>query len=235
MSRARNRVADAGIDLHHNLAIDKAIIHTYDSNIRMIERPDTKTRILDAAEKLFGEKGFDATSLRDITTEADVNLAAVNYHFQSKDSLIEATIIRGAGPINRKRLAMLDAAGPKATVEQIVEAFVGPVLEQDFEPMAPLMARVLASPETMQRVFKQLIESMSRRFADAVGVALPELSPAERMWRLHFTAGAMAHTVTRAPVMRDLFGGVLDFKDRKLLIARLVKFAAAGFRAPEVH
>lgn len=235
MSRARNRVADAGIALHHNLAIDKAIIHTYDSNIRMIERPDTKTRILDAAEKLFGKKGFDATSLRDITTEADVNLAAVNYHFQSKDSLIEATIIRGAGPINQKRLAMLDAAGPKATIEQIVEAFVGPVLEQDFEPMAPLMARVLASPETMQRVFKQLIESMSRRFADAVGIALPELSPAERMWRLHFTAGAMAHTVTRAPVMRDLFGGVLDFKDRKLLIARLVKFAAAGFRAPEVH
>jgi AcrR family transcriptional regulator len=199
----------------------------------MIERHDTKTRILDAAEKLFGEKGFDATSLRDITTEADVNLAAVNYHFQSKDSLIEATIMRGAGPVNDKRLAMLEAAGPKATIEQILEAFVGPVLEQDYEPMAPLMARVLASPETMRRVFKQLIETMSRRFADAIGVALPELSPAERMWRLNFTAGAMAHTVTRAPVMRDLLEGALDFKDRKLLIARLVRFAAAGFRAPE--
>jgi AcrR family transcriptional regulator len=201
----------------------------------MTERADTKTRILDAAAKLFGEKGFDATSLRDITTEADVNLAAVNYHFQSKDSLIEATIMRGAGPVNEKRLAMLEAAGSKPTIEQIVEAFVGPVLEQDFEPMAPLMARVLASPETMQRVFKQLIETMSRRFADAIGVALPELSPAERVWRLHFTAGAMAHTVTRGPVLRDLFGGALDFKDRKLLIARLVKFAAAGFRAPEVN
>jgi AcrR family transcriptional regulator len=201
----------------------------------MTERADTKTRILDAAAKLFGEKGFNATSLRDITTEADVNLAAVNYHFQSKDSLIEATIMRGAGPVNEKRLAMLEAAGSKPTIEQIVEAFVGPVLEQDFEPMAPLMARVLASPETMQRVFKQLIETMSRRFADAIGVALPELSPAERVWRLHFTAGAMAHTVTRGPVLRDLFGGALDFKDRKLLIARLVKFAAAGFRAPEVN
>jgi AcrR family transcriptional regulator len=201
----------------------------------MIERPDTKTRILDAAEKLFGDKGFDATSLRDITTEADVNLAAVNYHFQSKDSLIEATILRGAGPINEKRLAMLDAAGPKATVEQIVEAFVGPMLERDFEPMAPLMARVLASPETMQRVFRQLIESISRRFVDAIEVALPELSPAERMWRLHFTAGAMAHVIMRGPILRDLFGGMMDFKDRKLLIARLVKFAAAGFRAPEVH
>jgi AcrR family transcriptional regulator len=200
----------------------------------MTERPDTKTRILDAAEKLFGEKGFDATSLRDITTEADVNLAAVNYHFQSKESLIEATIMRAAGPVNDQRLAMLEGAGPKPSVEQIVEAFIGPVLEQDFEPMAPLMARVLASPDTMRRVFKVHMESLSRRFAEAMAAALPELSHAETMWRLHFTAGAMAHTVTRAPLMRDLFGGVLDFKDRKLLIARLVRFAAAGFRAPEV-
>jgi AcrR family transcriptional regulator len=196
---------------------------------------DTKTRILDAAEKLFGEKGFDATSLRDITTEADVNLAAVNYHFQSKESLIEATIMRGAGPINQQRLAMLEAAGPKPTIEQILEAFIGPALEQDFQPMAPLMARVLASPETMQKVLKVHMEALSRRFADAVAVALPDLSLAERLWRLHFTAGAMAHTVTRAPMMRDMFGGVLELKDRKLLIARLVRFAAAGFRAPEVH
>jgi hypothetical protein len=143
--------------------------------------------------------------------------------------------MRGAGPINEKRLALLDAAGPKATIEQIMEAFVGPLLEEDFEPMVPLMARVLASPETMQRVFKQLIETMSRRFSNAISVALPELSQEELTWRLHFTAGAMAHTVTRAPMLRNLFGSVLDFKDRKLLIARLVRFAAAGFRAPEVH
>jgi AcrR family transcriptional regulator len=201
----------------------------------MNERLDTKTRILDAAEKLFGEKGFDATSLRDITTEADVNLAAVNYHFQAKESLIEAVILRAAGPVNGRRLTMLDAAGPRPTIEQIIEAFVGPVLENDYEKIAPLMARVLASPEVMQRVFKRHIETLSRRFSEAIGVALPELSPAERIWRLHFTAGAMAHTITRAPVMREMFGGALDLKDRKLLIARLVNFAAAGFRAPEGH
>jgi AcrR family transcriptional regulator len=193
----------------------------------------TKTKILDAAEKLFGERGFDATSLRDITTEADVNLAAVNYHFQSKESLIEAVIMRGAGPVNDKRIAMLEAAGPHPTIEQLIEAFVGPVLEQDFEPMAPLMARVLSSPEVMKRVFKHHMETLSRRFAEGVAKILPELSPAEVIWRLHFTAGAMAHTVTRAPVLRDVFGGSMDLKDRKLLIARLVRFAAAGFCAPE--
>ena len=100
----------------------------------MIERPDTKTRILDAAEKLFGEKGFDGTSLRDITTEADVNLAAVNYHFQSKDALVRAVIARRVVPVNQRRLELLDAceqaagAGP-LPIEAVLDAFIRPVLE----------------------------------------------------------------------------------------------------------
>src|ERR1700681_651962 len=98
----------------------------------MIEtRVDTKTRILDVAEKLFGESGFDATSLRDITAAAHVNLAALNYHFQSKESLIDAVIERRFEPVNQRRLEMLAAAGPNPSVEQIVEAFVGPLFERD--------------------------------------------------------------------------------------------------------
>jgi hypothetical protein len=108
-------------------------------------------------------------------------------------------------------------------------------MEHDFEPMAPLMARVMASPEVMVRIFRKHIDTLTKRFSDALATALPDLSPAERTWRLHFTAGAMAHTVTRGPLLRDLFGEVLDFKDRKTLIARLVRYASAGFRAPEVH
>src|ERR1700748_619927 len=101
----------------------------------MNDRPDTKTRILDAAEKLFGENGFDGTSLRDITAEADVNLAAVNYHFQSKDSLIDAVIARRIEPVNRRRIELLDAAGPNPTVEQVLEAFIAPVMERDPSPI----------------------------------------------------------------------------------------------------
>ena len=101
--------------------------------------------------------------------------------------------------------------------------------------MAPLMARVLASPELMVRIMKRHMDALSRRFAEAIAVALPELSPAERIWRLNFTAGAMAHTITRAPLLKEVFGGILNISDRKLTIARLVRFAAAGFRAPEVH
>lgn len=200
----------------------------------MIERADTKTRILDAAEKLFSENGFDATSLRDITTEADVNLAAVNYHFQSKDSLIEAVIMRRAGPINERRIAMLEAAGLHPTIEEILEAFVAPVLEADYDTVAPLMGRVLASPDVMKRVFRVHMESLGRRFGDAIAKALPQHSQDDLMWRLHFTAGAMAHTVTRAPLLKDLFGGEVNLNDRKRITARLVTFAVAGFRAPEV-
>src|SRR5271155_3887739 len=106
---------------------------------------DTKTRILDAAEKLFGQNGFDATSLRDITAEADVNLAAVNYHFQSKDSLIQAVIARRVEPVNQKRCEMLAAAGPNPSIEQILLAFLSPLISQDSFAIAPLMGRVLAT------------------------------------------------------------------------------------------
>src|SRR6266853_3840828 len=112
----------------------------------MNERADTKTRILDSAEKLFGLNGFEATSLRDITAEADVNLAAVNYHFQSKDSLIDAVIARRIEPINKRRLEMLDAAGPNPSLEQILTAFITPVLDLDLEPLIPLMGRVFSNP-----------------------------------------------------------------------------------------
>ena len=94
----------------------------------------TKDRILDAAERLIAKLGFEATSLRAITAEADVNLAAVNYHFQSKEALIRAVISRRIGPVNVKRLAMLDAVeaahrdGP-LPVGPVIEAFVGPVIE----------------------------------------------------------------------------------------------------------
>ena len=118
---------------------------------------DTKTKILDAAEKLFGSKGFDATSLRDITAEAEVNLAAVNYHFQTKESLIDAVIARRLEPVNRRRLEMLAAAGPNATVEQLVEAFVLPVIQQDVSSILPMMGRAFAGPDQfLVRIFKRI-------------------------------------------------------------------------------
>ncbi|HLW75595.1 MAG TPA: TetR family transcriptional regulator [Bryobacteraceae bacterium] len=195
---------------------------------------DTKTRILEAAEKLFGSKGFDATSLRDITAEAEVNLAAVNYHFQTKDSLIDAVIARRIDPINRRRLALLAAAGEKPTIEQLVEAFVAPVVEQDAPPMLAMMGRAMANPDLfLPRIFKSHLREVADRFGAAFERAAPELSAAERMWRLMFMAGSMAHVLSWGHIVGAMTDGVCDASDRKDVTARLVRFVAAGFRAPE--
>jgi AcrR family transcriptional regulator len=201
----------------------------------MIAKPaDTKTRILDAAEKLFGKSGFDATSLRDITHEADVNLAAVNYHFQSKESLIDAVIARRIEPVNRKRLEMLESAGPNPNLEQILIAFLAPVLNQDLSGAFELMARILATPDLFViRLFKNHLAALAERFAEAIGKALPELTRAQIMWRLHFTGGAMAHVLARSHLLPELMPGFPEPPDRQVILARLVTFSAAGFRAPE--
>src|SRR5580698_4923344 len=152
----------------------------------MNEKQDTKSRILDSAEKLFGLNGFEATSLRDITAEAQVNLAAVNYHFQSKESLIDAVIARRIEPVNRKRLEMLESAGPNPNLEQILIAFLAPVLNQDLSGAFELMARILATPDLFViRLFKNHLAALAERFAEAIGKALPELTRAQIMWRLH--------------------------------------------------
>ena len=202
----------------------------------MNERADTKTRILDAAEKLFGDKGFDATSLRDITAEADVNLAAVNYHFQSKEALISAVVMRWAGPMNIDRVARLESYGENPTLEQILEAFVAPVLEVRVDiNVMPFMGRVLGSPDVMVRLFKDHMVVVADRFTSALAKVLPELNETDLLWRLHFTAGAMAHTITRAPLLNELWQGKLDISDRQKVVDRLVAYAAAGFRAKGVE
>jgi AcrR family transcriptional regulator len=191
---------------------------------------DTKTRILNAAEKLFGKNGFDATSLRDITAEAQVNLAAVNYHFQSKDSLIDAIIERRILPINQRRLEMLDAAGHPPSVEQIVEAFLAPMLMLEVLPAVPLIGRVLSNPDQFfDRVFKKHLRHVAERFSQAIREALPELSPDEAFWRLFFMAGCMTQALALSSVLPLMSSQPVD---RDALMRRLGNFVAAGLRAP---
>jgi AcrR family transcriptional regulator len=202
------------------------------SALPLAQTADTKTRILDAAEKLFGQNGFDATSLRDITTSAQVNLAAVNYHFQSKESLMDAVIERRFDPVNRRRLEMLEAAGPTPTVEQVVEAFLAPLLMLDVLPAIPLIGRVLSNPSHfVERVYKKHLVAIVERFTDAIGTALPDLPPEERYWRLQFMAGSMTHMLTLSSILPLLSGQPFD---RRRVMSRLVVFLAAGLRAPAV-
>jgi len=199
----------------------------------MIERVSTKGKILDAAEKLFGMNGFEATSLRDITSAADVNLAAINYHFQSKDSLIDAIVARRIEPVNKKRFELLEAAGPNPTVEQILTAFMAPVMQVKADAVVPLIGRILSNPELfVERVFHKHLAPVSQRFIEALSKALPELPPSELLWRLHFSVGVLTHTMLWGRIFPKITNGVCDISDREALVDRTVRFVAAGFRAP---
>lgn len=196
---------------------------------------DTKQKILDTAEHLFGARGYDATSLRHIITEAGVNLAAIHYHFGSKEHLLGELITRRAGPVNEKRLALLDrveadaGAGP-LVIESVLEAFLVPMSEAaDRNPeFVRLMGRMYAEgmmPAILQGHFQHVIT----RFVSAMRRALPELPEHELLWRIHFMTGAMSHTMCGPPDYTRVSSEPSPFRSR---IGRLIAFLSGGFRAP---
>jgi len=202
---------------------------------------NTKDRILDAAERLFARDGIEATSLRTITTEAGVNLAAVNYHFQTKEALIHAVVARRLRPVNERRVAMLDecerkAGGGPLPLHEVVDAFVRPVLEIHAgrgKEITPLMGRLYSEPgEFIQKVFKDHLEPVALRFISAFRRALPELPKAELLWRLHFCFGAVAHTLGAGKLLRLLSEGECDPSDVEVTLGHLEAFMIAGLSAP---
>ncbi len=200
---------------------------------------DTKNRILDAAERLMGAEGFDVP-LRAITAEAGVNLAAVNYHFQSKDALLDAVIVRRIAPVNRRRLEMLDsieAASPDGPLplEQVLDAFFRPVLESPagMSHIRPLIGRIYSAPsEFLNRVYSRHLTEVVRRFVAALQRAQPELPADELLWRLHFSVGMMVHVLNWASILPVVTNGLCEAGDAQRTAGRIVAFAAAGFRAP---
>jgi AcrR family transcriptional regulator len=197
---------------------------------------ETKVRILEAAERLVADHGLDV-SLRAITAKAGVNLAAVNYHFKSKDALIDALIARRIEPVNRARLEMLDALEREFPsepwpIERVVEAFIAPVLQMDAgEHIRILFGRLYSLPdEFLRRVFSRHLQAIADRFIDAFGRAIPDLPEADRMSCMLFTIGAMVHVMTWSRMIILLSRGTLTPDDTGDLTRRLVNFASAGFR-----
>lgn len=204
---------------------------------------DTKTRILDAAEKLFATQGFEATSLRQITAAARVNLAAVNYYFGTKDQLIRAVLSRRITAINEKRLQMLEAAeaaspGGAPSLSTVLEAFYAPALELLRLPgchFQPLLGRVFSEPGPVREYFLDEMAPVVARFGTALRRILPYLPEQEYFWRMHFTAAILAFTMAGSHVLHRLSGGRCELSSVREITARMVNFAAAGLRAPITH
>jgi AcrR family transcriptional regulator len=206
---------------------------------------DTKLTLLDAAEAIIAKHGFAGASLRAITARAGTNLAAVNYHFGSKEELARAVIARYLEPVNAERMRLLDeaerrAGSGKPDLESLVRAFVGPVVRFGGElpdrgrHFAQICGRAMTQPDPVLResLLGELGETI-RRFKVAFSRALPELSRQELLWRVQFMVGGMAHTLAGTQMIEAVHGNVLDTRDLDGMVERMVRFFCAGLAAPE--
>ena len=206
---------------------------------------ETKNRLLDAAETLFMEHGFEATSLRAITAAAGANLAAVNYHFGSKEALFQSVLTRRLDPMNQERVDLLTAleraAAPQPVpCEKILSAMFIPALRLARDPergganFLRLLGRAYADPAPFIRQFlSDQYAAMIARFKAAFGRALPELPKRELSWRLHFIMGALSYTLAGTDVLKLIEELAPDepTNDERLL-QRLAPFLLAGLTAP---
>ena len=201
----------------------------------------TKGRILDTAERLFADHGFPATSMRDITQEAGVNLAAVNYHFGSKEALLIAVLERATAPVNRARLERLnaledDAGDAPVPTEQVVRAFLTPMFTKWCEwgqrdpKFLKLVGRIHAEVDQELRAtcIKQF-DPVLRRFSTAFQRSLPELDAVEVHWRVLFLIESMAYTMIRGESI--IATDVQAPRDPEEILEALIQFATAGMAA----
>jgi AcrR family transcriptional regulator len=196
----------------------------------------TKDKILDTAERLFGDHGYGATSLRQIITEARVNLAAVHYHFGTKEELLDAVVKRKLTPINAERLKLLDeamvqAGGRPLTIEAFLDAFLRPaVMQAGKDPAFCRFVGRLHAEDLMPRVIVKNFQEVAARFMSGIFQALPDLPAEELAWRIHFMIGAMAHALKGRPEYPAI--GEVASADPEKLLRYIVQFLSAGFRAP---
>lgn len=200
---------------------------------------NTKDRILNAAEILFAQQGFSGTSLREVTSQADVNIAAVNYHFGSKENLINEVFRRRMDEMSAARIALLK----KAVAEQagdiapILRAFVIPALAVSQDrgggvAFIRVIARAYAEKNDGLRAFlSSRYGHVLREFAKALGACLPGLSKEQLYWRLDFVSGALTYAMADFGAIKRP-AGVSEAEHRQRATDELIAFAEAGLRAP---
>lgn len=215
--------------------------------------PDTRERILDAAESQFMEHGYEGTSMRMITGAAEVNLAAVNYHFVSKEGLLREVFRRRLTWLNNERLVVLDALEQQANgsplkPSQVLEAFFGTLLhiggDESLGGMTflRLLGRTLTDPsEFIRTFFASEYAEVIERYKQALFRAVPDVPKVEIVWRLHFMLGAMSYAIAGTDLLQvltcfeadDVSAKDLDHKsEARRLSERLMPFLLGGLRAP---
>jgi AcrR family transcriptional regulator len=202
----------------------------------------TRERILDSAEKLFARCGFHGVSVRDITQDAGVDVALVNYHFGSKQALLERVLGRRSEVLNEERMRRLEACIAKARpgppqLDDIIDAFTHPLLDRSerggagWKAYFGLIAQMNNSTELGGVIMTKYFDPVVRAFVDALRSTLPDCDPRDVYWSYHFLSGALTLTFAETGRIDNLSGGLCRSSDLDSVHERLVPFVAAGFRA----
>ena len=201
----------------------------------------TKDRILHAAEELFAAQGFATTSLRQVTSRADVNIAAVNYHFGSKENLVNEVFRRRMDVMSAQRLAQLKQAQGAAPgqLEPILAAFVEPALAMAQDKhgggaFIRVIARAYAEKnDGLRKFLSDHYGHVLREFGKAIAACVPGLSKEELYWRLDFFSGALTYAMADFGLIKRP-PGVTEAAHRERAARELIRFAEAGLRADHV-
>lgn len=206
---------------------------------------NVRARILSAALTVFSERGFDAATLKEITDLARVNIAAVNYHFQSKEELVRRVMLTYLRSVNDARRAALDECQSKPegggpTVEDLIRALVKPVVAIGYtgekgRALIRLLQHARSLPrEPINSIVSQEFDPVHQRFIDALAGVLRGISREEVVWRYAFARGALMHVMIDIdPSMHriaDLSGQWGEY-NQDLVVERLVRFISAGMRS----
>lgn len=205
---------------------------------------ETRTRLLDVAEKLFAERGFHGVSLREIVSAAGVNVAAAHYHFGSKEELFEQVFARCAEPVCRLTAQTLDMAdewqGRDEHLEQVLRAHLVPTLRgatgqtRNVQSYNRLRAHIMVQDRTFAaKLMSKIYSDLTRRSIRSLKRALPGLPPRDLAWRFHLLVQTLIFTTIPAGRVHDsFFQGTYAPDDPAEAIAYLVPLLAALFRAP---
>lgn len=202
----------------------------------------TAQRILRAAEQIFARGGYRAMTLREVTREAKVNLAAVNYHFGSKSNLMRAIIRDRFEPINAERLRLLDLAGkqyaPKPIpLEAIFDCLFRPIFCEDASQLVKetslvrITGRALAEPaELLRDLHREFFEELSRRFMAEIRRTCPNLDETSLQYRFFLSISTMIGTLIDQVCLESISGGKLGHAEYDPILHELTAFVVAGFK-----
>ena len=208
---------------------------------RTLASETTKKKLLDASERLFAVDGLEGVSMRQITAEAGVDLAMINYHFDTKEGLYQAVFRRRAERLNAQRLEVLErmlaASHDTPDLEAVVVALVEPYLRLRNEPelgglsFARLLVReVIDSKERERGIIKDNFDDLAKRIIGEMSRALPGAAHRDLVWAYYFALGTLLQTMASTGRLEELSEGDCQTTDIDDVLHHIVPFIVCGIR-----